>query len=237
MLQRNFTTFVVGDGARRATRRVTVDGRRAARAARRRRAPAAGQWSVRRWDAMDGRKQNGAGSGCFEYRLAWPKDLAAAAVAGATFVAELGAKQLFGKDRPQGAVEGDFMRGEGTHDPGRNPNAYPMTDAQTHPSAVRVRVNGATAGVFELPDDPADHRGVAVVARAEARREKPTLERGRLVRLPRERHDPAAALPRRRARARSCCGSRWTRRCPAGSPSTAGSGRYALDPTVVLTLR
>ena len=69
-----------------------------------------------RW--TDG-KQNGAGSGFFEYRLAWPKDLAAEAVAGATFVAELGAKELFGKDRADaGTVEGDFMRARARTTPG-----------------------------------------------------------------------------------------------------------------------
>ncbi len=111
--------------------RSTADGRRlrvlrVAPAAR-----SAARWSVRAWDAMDGRKQNGAGAGFFEYRLAWPKGLRAEDVAGASFLAELGAKELFGKDRVDaGEVQGDFMRGKGTHDPGRNPNSYPMTDEQ-----------------------------------------------------------------------------------------------------------
>ena len=52
------------------------------------------------------------------------------------------------------------MRGKGTHDPSLNPNAYPMTDEVRFPSAVRIRVNGTAAGVFELPDDSSDHRGI-----------------------------------------------------------------------------
>ena len=52
------------------------------------------------------------------------------------------------------------MRGRGTLDPSRNPNAYPMTDEVRFPSAVRVRVNGVVAGRYDLPDDPADHRGI-----------------------------------------------------------------------------
>ena len=53
------------------------------------------------------------------------------------------------------------MRGGGFHDRSRNPNSYPMTSAvDRHPSAVTVRVNGALAGRWELPDDPADSRGV-----------------------------------------------------------------------------
>jgi predicted transcriptional regulator len=57
-------------------------------------------------------------------------------------------------------MQGDYMRGRGTFDPSRNPNAYPMTDAVRFPSAVTVRVNGVFAGREELADDPADHRGI-----------------------------------------------------------------------------
>jgi predicted transcriptional regulator len=35
-----------------------------------------------------------------------------------------------------------------------------MTDTTLYPSAVRVLVNEWSAGVFDLPDDPADHRGI-----------------------------------------------------------------------------
>ncbi|UCG47367.1 MAG: hypothetical protein JSU94_17975, partial [Phycisphaerales bacterium] len=59
-----------------------------------------------------------------------------------------------------GKQQGDFMRGKGTHDPSLNPNAYPMTDETSYPSAVRIRVSGRSLGVFDLPDDPADHRGI-----------------------------------------------------------------------------
>src|SRR5690606_40266024 len=66
------------------------------------------------------------------------------------------AKQLYGKDIEDGErIEGDFMRGAGTHDPSKNPNAYPMTDEDRFPSAVTVYFEGRTAGTFELPDDPA----------------------------------------------------------------------------------
>ncbi len=52
------------------------------------------------------------------------------------------------------------MRGKGTFDPSLNPNSYPMTDTVRFPSAVRIRVNGAVCGEFDLPDNPADHRGI-----------------------------------------------------------------------------
>ena len=237
VLQRNFTTFVVGDGQAPRDEARLSDGRRLRVLRADVAAPAAGEWSVRRWHAMDGRKQNGAGSGFFEYRLPWPKDVAPAAVAGATFVAELGAKQLFGKDRPQGAVEGDFMRGEGTHDPGRNPNSYPMTDAKTTPSAVRVRVNGTSAGVFELPDDPADHRGLLSWL-AQKRSPKPTLSEagsyGYLV----SAAIPAGALADAARSGQLVLRLEVDEALPGGlAVYGAASGRYALDPTVVLTLR
>jgi hypothetical protein len=160
-LHRNFTAFVVGEGPSPRDEERRIEGRslRILRAS-----PGSfseAPWSIRQWDALDGLKVSGAGAGAFEYRVPWPTDLRPEDVAGATFVAELGAKELFGKDRPEGgAVQGDYMRGKGAHDPGLNPNAYPMTDTVTHPSAVRVRVNGAALGVFDLADDPADHRGL-----------------------------------------------------------------------------
>jgi len=160
-LHRNFTAFVVGEGAspRDEAREANGGSLRILRVA-----PGSfseAPWSIRQWDALDGLKVNGAGVGAFEYRIPWPADVRPEEVSGATFVAELGAKELFGKDRPEaGAVQGDYMRGRGAHDPGLNPNAYPMTDTVTHPTAVRVRVNGVALGVFDLADDPADHRGL-----------------------------------------------------------------------------
>ncbi len=161
VLHRNFTTFRVGSNASPRDEVVKMG---SAKARVLRLDPAGfreAKWSVKQWNVLDGLKVNGAGSGYFEYRLPWPKGLNAAQISSASFVMEAGAKQLFGKDREGAAKqEGDFMRGQGTHDPSLNRNAYPMTDTQTFPSAVRVRVQGRSAGVFDLPDDPADHRGI-----------------------------------------------------------------------------
>lgn len=118
------------------------------------------KWSRRQWNVMSGRKVNGAGSGYFEFEVALPEDLGSGN--DALLVFEASAKQLFGKDR-EGAehsgVGGDFMRGEGTHDPCRLPNSYSQTDATLFPSFLRVTVNGTVCGTQFLPDDPADHRG------------------------------------------------------------------------------
>ena len=185
---------------------------------------------------MDGRKQNGAGAGFFEYRLAWPKGLRPEDVAGASFLAELGAKQLFGKDRVDaGAIEGDFMRGKGTHDPGGNPNSYPMTDAVPYPSAVRVVVNGQAAGVFDLRDDPADHRGL-LSWHAQKRDGKLSEagSHGELVAAT----VPAAALRAAAAKGEVVIRLEVDEAVPGGlAVYGEGSGRYPLDPSLVLTLR
>jgi hypothetical protein len=161
VLHRNFTTFLVANGPSPRSEVVT-DGSSRIRLVRF--APntfSNAQWSQKQWNVLDGLKVNGAGYGYFEYRLPWPAGLDPRTVSGATLVFEASAKQLFGKDR-EGATDlnGDFMRGQGTHDPSANPNAYPMTDTVTYPSEVRVRMNGVATGTFSLPDDPADHRGV-----------------------------------------------------------------------------
>ncbi len=161
VLHRNFTTFLVSSGPATRDETIEVEGGRARII---RFAPAsfkAAEWSLKQWNVLDGLKVDGAGSGYFEYRVPWPEGLSPADVAGASLVFEASAKQLFGKDR-QGAArqEGDFMLGKGTHDPSLNPNSYPMTDTRPFPSAVRVRVAGQAAGQFDLPDDPADHRGI-----------------------------------------------------------------------------
>ncbi|MBN1895922.1 glycoside hydrolase family 2 [bacterium] len=118
-------------------------------------------WSLKQWDVLGGLKVNGAGSGFFEYRFPKPSGLDEDSIEGCVFCAELAAKALLAKDRDEKAsVEGDYMRGGGANDPALNRNAYPMTDSKLFPSHVRVLIDGACAGVFDLPDDPADHRGI-----------------------------------------------------------------------------
>jgi hypothetical protein len=236
VLHRNFTSFVVGEG-RSARDETLPSGEGGVRVLRVAPAPPAdARWTVRSWEAMDGRKQNGAGSGFFEYRLRWPRDLRPSDVTGASFVAELGAKELFGKDRPEGGkVEGDFMRGRGTHDPGLNPNAYPMTDETRHPSAVRVLVNGVPAGVFDLPDDPADHRGL--LSWHAQQRDGKLREAGSYGYL------VTAAVPAPALRDAAAKGEIVVRlevddALPGGlAVYGERAGRYPVDPSVVLSLR
>ncbi len=118
-------------------------------------------WSSKQWDVLNGLKENGAGYGHFTYELNIPDDITEKEIKGIIFKVEVSAKKLLGKDLDEsGEMGGDYMRGKGTFDPGRNPNAYPMTDEVKSLSLVRVIINGNMIKEFFLPDDPADHRGV-----------------------------------------------------------------------------
>jgi len=185
---------------------------------------------------LDGLKVNGAGSGYFEYTMAWPADLDVNRVENVVFRAELSAKQLFGKDRPDaGKQQGDFMRGKGTHDPSLNPNSYPMTDEKSFPSAVRILVGGKSVGVFELPDDPADHRGI--LSWHSQKRDKHLQEAGSYGYL------ISAAVPREVMAAAAKQG-RVTIRLEVDEALSGGLaiygasfGRYPLDPSLIFTMK
>jgi hypothetical protein len=234
VLHRNFTSFVVEcetpsevslDGGKRA-RIVRIEPSRYSDA----------KWSLKTWNVLDGLKVNGAGSGHFEYRIPWPKDLNAASVESVTFLVEASAKALYAKDRDDvGKVEGDFMLGKGTSDPSLNPNSYPMTDETPFESAVSVRVNGEIAGRYELADDPADHRGIlSWNAQLRDRRLREAGSYGQLLRVP---------LPRHAIEKASSSGTLTLRlevdeALPHGlALYGAKFGRYPLDPSIVFTLR
>jgi hypothetical protein len=193
------------------------------------------EWALKQWNVLDGLKVNGAGAGYFEYELAWPADIDVADVTVASLRIEVSAKQLFGKDRDDGEeVEGDFMRGRGTFDPSLNPNAYPMTDEETFPSAMTVYVNGTLAGTVELVDDPADHRGLlSWHAQPRDRRLREAGSYGYLVNV---------ALPRSGIEAAAASGRIELKLAvPDSLPGGlaiygARFGRYPLDPTIVFGL-
>ena len=156
-------------------------------------------------------------------------------VAGATFLVEASAKRLNGKDRDTLSAEGgDYMRGGGFHDPSRNPNSYPMTGATPFPSAVTVRVNGVVAGRWELPDDPADSRGIlSWHAQPHDGHLYEAGSYGELLRVPL----PADALARA-ARAGEVVVRLEVDEALPGGLAIYGAhfGRYPLDPTVLFVL-
>ena len=222
VLHRNFCTFVVEGAAPRGA--VSIN-------------PAhfsAASWSLKQWNVMDSLKVDGAGSGFFEYRFAWPQGTRLVDLQSAMFLAEVSAKELFGKDRVgAGRIEGDFMLGRGTVDPSLNPNAYPMTDERRFPSAVTIRVNDVAAGRVALEDDPADHRGI-LSWHAQLRDRPPRLREagsyGTLLRIP----IPREALDRAAAQGAVVIRLEVDPSLPGGLAIYGRHfGRYPLDPTIV----
>lgn len=118
------------------------------------------EWSARQWEVLNGRKVNGAGKGYFEYTLTIPPGLRLSRYKKIRFLAEASAKELFAKDREE-AESGniDYMLG-GKIESSKNPNSYPMSDEVMFPSEVSVWAQGRKLATVNLPDDPADHRGV-----------------------------------------------------------------------------
>jgi hypothetical protein len=234
VLHRNFTTFVVEGPA--PTEVVVADGRRARVSSVPAASYTAARWSQKTWTVLDGLKVDGAGTGYFEYRIPWPAGLARSDVDDATFLVEASAKRLNGKDRDTTSRDnGDYMRGGGLQDPSRNRNAYPMTGATPYPSAVTVRVNGQLAGVRELADDPADHRGI-LSWHAQLRdgylREAGSY--GQLLRV----HVPESALDAAARTGALTVRLEVSDALPGGlAIYGARFGRYPVDPSVVFVLR
>ena len=127
------------------------------------------------------------------------------------------------------------MRGGGSHDPSRNPNAYPMTGETRFPSAVTVRVNGELAGRYELADDPADHRGIlSWHAQQRDGRLREAGSYGQLLRVP----IPAGALTQAARTGAVVVRLEVDDALPGGLAIYGRRfGRYPVDPTVVFVLR
>jgi hypothetical protein len=236
VLHRNFTTFRVTDGSSPRVERLQRDDSELLVV---RFAPHSfrdSKWSLKQWNVLDGLKVNGAGHGYFEYQLRWPEGLDPKQVVATTLMLEASAKRLHGKDQPDaGTQEGDFMRGRGTHDPSLNPNSYPMTDTVPFPSAVRIEVGGRGVAVRDLPDDPADHRGIlSWHAQLRDRKLREAGSYGYLVSaaIPAELIQSAAAS--REIIIRLAVDEAF----PGGLAIYGEQfGRYPLDPTLVFTLK
>ena len=234
VLHRNFTTFVVeGSPASSVT---LANGRRARVSRVAASEVAASHWSAKTWNVLDGLKLNGAGSGFFEYRIPWPAGLARADVDEATFLVEASAKRLNGKDRDTTAKDNsDYMRGGGLQDPSLNRNSYPMTGATPYPSAVVVRINGQSAGRYELADDPADHRGI--LSWHAQKRDKLLREAGSYGELLRVTV-PSSALDEGARTGFVTVRMEVSDALPGGlAIYGAHFGRYPVDPSVVFVLR
>ena len=236
VLHRNFTTYLVSQGQSPREETITSNSGKIKVV---RLAPNSfkkAEWSVKQWDVLEGLKVNGAGAGYFEYSLPWPAGLNVEDIAEAGFLAEVSAKQLFGKDR-EGARkrEGDFMRGKGTHDPSSNPNSYPMTDETRYPSAVCIRVAGQAVGTFDLQDDPADHRGI--LSWYSQKRDRKLREAGSYGYLI-NAHIPKSVLREAAARKEIVLRLQVDEALPGGLAIYGERfGRYPLDPILVFVLK
>jgi predicted transcriptional regulator len=110
-----------------------------------------------------------------------------------------------------------------------------MTDGVRHPSAVRVVVNGVAAGLFDLPDDPADHRGL--LSWHAQKRDGKLREAGSYGEVV-SASVPAEALRDAAARGEVVIRLEVDGALPGGlAVYGEGVGRYPLDPSLVLTLR
>ena len=119
-------------------------------------------WTKKKWNVLNGKKINGAGSGFFEYKFQIPENFKNLNFKEAYFIIEASAKKLFDKDKKgEDYVDAgmDWMRGS-IVSPSKNPNSYPMTDQTFFPSKINISVNGKSKKRMTLSDDPADHRGV-----------------------------------------------------------------------------
>ncbi len=117
------------------------------------------EWTKKTWDALEGKKVNGAGEGYFEYTINVGDGIKLSDAKEAYFIIEASAKELFVKDQEEYNSDQSFMTGSRV-EPSSNPNSYPMTDEIKFPSTVRIYVNDKEHSEVNLPDDPADHRGV-----------------------------------------------------------------------------
>ena len=235
ILQHNFLTFNLTDGTYNSNADLNTDSQHFRILSVNPTSISDSQWSIKSWPAMENLKMDGAGTGYFEYKIPIPDDMNVSDIKEVTFRAEISAKQLFGKDRDnESKMSGDYMRGQGTFDPSRNPNSYPMTDDKKFPSVVTVSVNGTVIGAQYLPDDPADSRGI--LSWHSQLRDKKLREAGSygyMVNIP----VPGSLL--RDAIAKKAFTIRLQADEIAGGLAVYGrnSGRYPLDPSIIFLMK
>jgi hypothetical protein len=117
-------------------------------------------WSLKETTVLNGAKMNGMGKGFFEYTFRIPQDYTAGFYKEVWFMAELSAKEFYKKDMSDEEKSARNIDFNARLYPDSNPNAYPMTDEKLFPSDIVVSANGVVLDETNLPDDPADHRGV-----------------------------------------------------------------------------
>jgi hypothetical protein len=119
-------------------------------------------WSIKQLAPQNGNKVWGMGSGYFEYEFKLPENLKADEIKTIEFRAELASRYPQEKYLEDGDAEriGMTVVSEKGTIPGYGQNSYPQTDEKLHGSVVTITANDQEIGTVELPDDPADHRGI-----------------------------------------------------------------------------
>ncbi len=119
-------------------------------------------WSIRHLSPQGGKKVWGMGSGLFEYQFEIPPGIEPDEISGLEFRAEMASRYPQGKYLEEGEAEriGMTIVSEKGTNPGYGKNSYPQTDENLHGSLVKITANDQLINEVELPDDPADHRGI-----------------------------------------------------------------------------
>jgi len=118
-------------------------------------------WTLKQMAVQNGNKVWGMGSGYFEYEFKLPEDIHQDKVKSIEFRAELASRYPQAKYLTKEAEHiGMTIISERGINPGFGQNSYPQTDEKMQGSAVTITANGQKEGTVELPDDPADHRGI-----------------------------------------------------------------------------
>ena len=241
ILHRNFYPFRV-EGALKTENKVVIQ-----------KHPAdfsASTWSIKYLNPQKGNKVWGMGSGFFEYQFDFPKGLKPEEVSSIEFRAELASRYPQSKYLEAGEAERigmTIVTQKGT-DPGYGKNSYPMTDEKKFGSLLSIIANGQKISETELPDDPADHRGLLSWMNQEpgwewgsTDRSKPWLldeagSYGYLVKAVFDRISEKTTLETGKVSIRLLVDEATTDR---GGLSVYGqnSGRYPLNPSIIIHLK
>ena len=118
-------------------------------------------WSLKQLATQNGNKVWGMGSGYFEYQFELPKGLQPGKIKTIEFRAELASRYQQAKYLKDSTEHiGMTVISKRGVNPGYGQNSYPQTDEKKVGSLVTITANNQKIGTVELPDDPADHRGI-----------------------------------------------------------------------------
>jgi predicted transcriptional regulator len=210
----------------------------------------AADWSIKNFAPQNGKKVWGMGSGFFEYEFSMPENLNPENIESIEFRAELAARYPQEKYLEEGDAEriGMTVVSEKGIIPGYGKNSYPQTDEKLHSSLVTITANNQKINSIELIDDPADHQGILSWMNQEpgwewgsTEQNKPWLldeagSYGYLVKVMLDEISVKKALENGKITIRLHVDESTHNR---GGLSVYGaeSGKYPMDPTIVIAIK